>query len=341
MPKVLAEQLGQAEDLRTKESEHFLNVVNSVSETKKKTKVKGLVEELDNIQRREELQKANFSKQRSRFEEALRSYSKLKQGSLTVEEKTHIIGSSIRDVFSEIEEEEEDDDDSVRRVGFMKEFFYAINPIDRDEWQEMKVISKMFACFQAPFFVLLKLVIPVMDPTAANSAWCKPLYMVNCITMPLYSVTALRVAMIEVMPGVPYLLIAALISVTLCLFVALTSKRHPPPSYHTAFALMGFVSSIITVYVVVNEVVGVLNAIGFVFSVSDATIGITIMALGNSIGDLVTTLSLASAGLPRMAFAGCYGGPLLSCDGGVLRKRLPVFAGRTHLLRGDVACDGL
>ena len=30
------------------------------------------------------------------------------------------------------------------------------------------------------------------------------------------------------------------------------------------------------------------------------------------VADLVTSLSLATAGLPRMAFSGCYGGPLLS-----------------------------
>ena len=48
--------------------------------------------------------------------------------------------------------------------------------------------------------------------------------------------------------------------------------------------MMGFVGSVNTVYVLVNEIVGVLNAIGFIFSVTDSTLGITLLAWGNSVG---------------------------------------------------------
>jgi len=50
---------------------------------------------------------------------------------------------------------------------------------------------------------------------------------------------------------------------------------------------------------------------GFVFGLSDAIIGLTIFAVGNSLADLVANMSVAVFA-PIMGFSACFGGPMLN-----------------------------
>lgn len=54
-----------------------------------------------------------------------------------------------------------------------------------------------------------------------------------------------------------------------------------------------------------DEVVSVLTVLGEIFGLSDAIIGLTIFAVGNSTADLVANLSIASFA-PIMAFSGWW-----------------------------------
>ena len=74
-------------------------------------------------------------------------------------------------------------------------------------------------------------------------------------------------------------------SLLLAVIVALTSRSHPPP-YHTAFAFAGFVIAIVWIYAIANELVSLLKAFGVMFGLTDAILGLTVLAWGNSIGDL-------------------------------------------------------
>ncbi|KAJ9597482.1 hypothetical protein L9F63_011667 [Diploptera punctata] len=318
-------------------SKNFFKAIQNVAVQRenRKGKTNNLVKQLDNLQLKSELGKSTDKINTLR---SILSNAGLKEKSS--DEKRRIIGSSIRELIFE-DEEEEVPGEEVERVGLIKEFLHAINPIDKEDWKEMGFFSKVITSLKAPFYTVLKLLIPVVDYTIIKNGWCKLLYIVNCIVVPLYAVIATDITLIEIMPGVPCVFIAGLISLSLSVSVALTSIQSRPPAYHSAFALMGFGSSVVTVYVVVKEVVGVLNAFGLIFSVSDATLGITLMALGNSVGDLVTTLSLAAVGLPRMAFAGCYGGPLLNVLLGLglaltLKALINGISGKNYLVKVEL-----
>lgn len=66
------------------------------------------------------------------------------------------------------------------------------------------------------------------------------------------------------------------------------------------------------VYWLAQNVVCILEVIGFITGMSQSFLGTTFLAIGNSLGDLLADISLARTGYHRMAFAACFGGPLFS-----------------------------
>lgn len=89
----------------------------------------------------------------------------------------------------------------------------------------------------------------------------------------------------------------------------------------------GFVMAITWVSIVSQEVVILLKAFGIIFQLSDAILGLTIFAVGNSLGDLFADVTFARMGLPRMAFSACFGGPLLNILAGIGVSGIHVLLG--------------
>lgn len=55
-----------------------------------------------------------------------------------------------------------------------------------------------------------------------------------------------------------------------------------------------------------------MKAMGVISDMSDSMVGLSILAWGNSVGDLFSNIALARQGYQQMALAACFGGPLLS-----------------------------
>lgn len=67
----------------------------------------------------------------------------------------------------------------------------------------------------------------------------------------------------------------------------------------------------IWIAVIADEVVEVLKTFGHILGLSNALIGLTIFAVGNSLADLIANLTIASFA-PSMSYAACFGGPMLN-----------------------------
>lgn len=93
-------------------------------------------------------------------------------------------------------------------------------------------------------------------------------------------------------------LLGSLILLGALLLLTSEQKR---PEYHFAFCFLGFIISIAWISTVAGEVVGVLKTFGVVLSISEALLGLTIFAAGNSVGDLVADITVARLGYPVMA----------------------------------------
>ena len=86
----------------------------------------------------------------------------------------------------------------------------------------------------------------------------------------------------------------------------------PWPLGSAAVAACGFVLAAMWVDVVASELVGLLQFFGLLSGIDHAVLGLTVLAWGNSVGDLSTNLAMARRGLANMAMTACYAGPLFN-----------------------------
>jgi len=113
----------------------------------------------------------------------------------------------------------------------------------------------------------------------------------------------------------PVWLAALLLSQVLAAALLCTSDPSPsaePPKYQPVVAYVGFVASVAWIYLSAGEVVSLLKTLGVVSGLSDAVLGLTVLAWGNSVGDMVSDVAAAKRGLSRMGFSACIGGPLFN-----------------------------
>ncbi|OTA94425.1 hypothetical protein M434DRAFT_29910 [Hypoxylon sp. CO27-5] len=108
------------------------------------------------------------------------------------------------------------------------------------------------------------------------------------------------------------LLISLACSIVILGVILLTTSPDHRPKYHFLFCFLGFCISIAWISTIAGEVVGVLKAFGVILDISEAILGLTVFAVGNSVGDLVADVTVARLGYPVMALSACFGGPLLN-----------------------------
>ena len=157
---------------------------------------------------------------------------------------------------------------------------------------------------------------PSTTETGAASPrdWNRWLVAVQIFTAPLFVAIIVWANMAEgntrrLLQLVLYSLLGSLITFAILL---LTTTPDKPPKYRFLLCFLGFVVSISWISTIANEVVGVLKAFGVILGISDAILGLTIFAVGNSLGDLVADITVARLGYPVMALSACFGGPMLN-----------------------------
>lgn len=84
------------------------------------------------------------------------------------------------------------------------------------------------------------------------------------------------------------------------------------PRWHLALLLWAMCSAVSWFNFLANECVAVLEAFGLNLGISSSVLGITVLAWGNSVGDLVADTALVRQNRSKMAVAGIFGSPLLS-----------------------------
>lgn len=114
--------------------------------------------------------------------------------------------------------------------------------------------------------------------------------------------TCLMVAAIMAAPG-------AIASIYLCFC---TKKTQPPPNIMFTFAIFGFIMSIVWISFTSDFVVDLLWIIGLILGIPKSLLGLTLLAVGNCLGDMNANVAMTKKGFGEMAVTGCLAGPVFN-----------------------------
>ncbi|KAM0332500.1 hypothetical protein ACHAQA_002782 [Verticillium albo-atrum] len=150
-----------------------------------------------------------------------------------------------------------------------------------------------------------------------NTGWNRWLVALQIFTGPLFSMMILWANMRDELEQPGKVLTMMILSTLLgsCILLGLlllTTSPDRKPKYHFLLCFLGFIISIAWISTIAGEVVGVLKAFGVILGISEALLGLTIFAAGNSVGDLIADITVARLGYPVMALSACFGGPMLN-----------------------------
>ena len=99
-----------------------------------------------------------------------------------------------------------------------------------------------------------------------------------------------------------------------CAFIVMHAWPHigDTRSLRALLTACAFFQSILWMNTTASELVSLLGAVGKVSGVSEALLGATVLAWGNSVGDFVSNTVVSREGNPNMAVAACFAGPLMN-----------------------------
>jgi sodium/potassium/calcium exchanger 6 len=85
-----------------------------------------------------------------------------------------------------------------------------------------------------------------------------------------------------------------------------------PMGIATPIALYGFIMAATWIDWVADHLVSLLDFMGIVLHIPGSIMGLTILAWGNSMGDLSANMTMARKGLANMAMTACFAGPIFN-----------------------------
>lgn len=229
-------------------------------------------------------------------------------------------------------------------------FLAGANPINTEEWADLGLHWKIYEVFKSPIVLCLKLTVPVVDmeedeelkqiedEALSNSDssrddssevkvlvvkgdsdvendlrnWNRPLNSFQIFLGLFFASIATGVGTKTIGGTFPVYVLVLVVALVVAVVVFVTTSTNKRPRFHTGFAYLGFVVAVVWIYCIANEIVNILQALGIAFNLSDAILGLTFLAWGNSIGDLIADISMARQGYPRMGISACFGGPLFN-----------------------------
>lgn len=108
--------------------------------------------------------------------------------------------------------------------------------------------------------------------------------------------------------------IGLVICIGLSILTRFMSYRTKPPTGVTVGFLLtvSFTMSIFWIWLFANIMIDLLKTLGLLTGLPTTLLGLTVLAWGNSIGDLMANTSIAKKGFVEMALTGCYASPLFN-----------------------------
>ncbi|XP_078010462.1 mitochondrial sodium/calcium exchanger protein isoform X3 [Phascolarctos cinereus] len=196
----------------------------------------------------------------------------------------------------------------------------SLTPLDYQTWKRKPYYWKFVKAFKMPVEFLMLLTVPLVDLDRDDRNWKRPLNCLHLLISPVVCVMTLQSGVYgfyEIQGIFPIWGVTVLVGTFLASVTFFATSNDQPPRFHWVFAFLGFFVSALWISAAATEVVNALRTLGIIFQLSNTVLGLTLLAWGNSIVDVVSDLTLAQQGYPRMAFSACFGGIIFNILVGV------------------------
>ena len=189
-----------------------------------------------------------------------------------------------------------------------------------EQWQDIfadenDIMDKVLQLCEFPFLVARKLTVPV----PVQGYYCRALVALSLILSPVWfglNMWHLNDVDLFWLNGVSYIGIAVAVFLVLG---ALIIRYAPGGSdgvmtllVSTPIALYGFVIAATWIDSISDKLVSLLEFLGIICRIPSPIMGLTVLAWGNSMGDLSANITLARKGLANMAMTACFAGPVFN-----------------------------
>ncbi len=207
---------------------------------------------------------------------------------------------------SAVDTKQDGEEDTTTGLGAaVKRTFGRLYP---EDWKECGVTSKiLFYVVKLPCILLVRASVPPAD----ENSWDPVMSAINPLFFLPFFYLHFKLSEKSYGGWLIIVLLAAGILYAVVRLVTMKSYSSKAPSSAVVMvhSLLSLAVSIIWVWFLSNFVVDMLGLVGFITELSSAFLGATLLAAGNSVGDLVADISVANLSYMDMAITGTYSSP--------------------------------
>lgn len=174
--------------------------------------------------------------------------------------------------------------------------------------------SQVLTLLELPLYLPRRLTIP----DVSEERWSK-FYAVSSVTLAPLLLAALwssqRGGMSSSASAALYLVSLSIGLVSGGAAFLTTEKARPPSKFLFPWLGGGFLMSVVWTYIITEELMSLLVSLGAILGISPSILGLTVLAWGNSLGDLIANVAMALNGGPdgaQVAISGCLAGPIFN-----------------------------
>ncbi|KAK8589851.1 hypothetical protein V6N13_088672 [Hibiscus sabdariffa] len=176
-------------------------------------------------------------------------------------------------------------------------------------------IGKFLYLLELPLYLPRRMTIPVIN----EESWSKPYAVISVTLAPLMLAelcNSQREKHLGSKTSLVAYMIAGLVGMVLGNLAFVTTKKSSPPKRcQLPWLIGGFLMSVTWTYFTAEELVSLLVSFGNILGISPSVLGLTVLAWGNSLGDLISNSAMALNGGAdgvQTAISGCYAGPMFN-----------------------------
>lgn len=212
------------------------------------------------------------------------------------------------DTFSQSLLADNDDDDKEPNDSLIGEIWDHCKD-HVNEVMEMSLKDKILAIPELPFVLVRRATVPL----TSDDSYARGPLVLSCVGAPLWLCVYFWSNGSDAAVSPAVLVPALVVGCVMAFAVYIKTQSGPlPKAPALALALFGFAVAATWIDVFADQLVGTLQFYGALVGIPETALGLTVLAMGNSVGDFSTNIAMAKKGLANMAITACFAGPVFN-----------------------------